>query len=120
MEQSYLRELASDTEYFGYYLAGLVADKLDEGHSLGYSHRDYCGMGLEKNDKGEYLYGELYDGGMMIPSKFTNRESFVEWLAFQSTASLARLNDKEEFYRGNQTLTRQRLEQFIGQSFGKF
>ncbi|WP_346318946.1 hypothetical protein [Chitinophaga sp. YIM B06452] len=124
MSASYLQELAADTAFFGYHLASQVAGKLDEGHSLGYFHRDYCGMGLQKNDKGEYLYGELHDGYMdgllKAPSKFGSRKAFVDWLAFQSTASLARLNDSEPFFRGNQTITRKRLEDFLRQQSGSF
>lgn len=122
MDASYLQELAADTAYFGHHLASQVAGQLDEGQSLGYFHRDYCGMGLQKNEQGEYLYGELHDGYMdgllKAPSKFASREAFVEWLAFQSTASLARLNDPDPFFRGNQTITRKRLEIFLHQRSG--
>ena len=122
MDTSHLQNLAADIAFFGYHFASQVAGKLDEGQSLGYFHRDYCGMGLQKNEKGEYLYGELNDGymdGVMnAPLKFESREAFVDWLASQSTASLARLNDADPFFRGNQTITRKRLENFLQQRSG--
>ncbi len=50
---------------YGDELAEKVADALQHG-PLAYSHRDYCGMGLETGTAGEYLYGEVWDGGLAI------------------------------------------------------
>lgn len=110
-EQEQLQRLASDTLPFGDVLAGAVADKLRSGASLGYGHRDYCGMGLEYNGS-SYRYGELWDGLLEPTLSFDTRETFIAWLAVQSTAALARL-DAPSFYQGNQVITRTRLEAFL-------
>lgn len=107
--------LASDTALFGSRIAELVADKLQKGYLLGYQHRDFCGMAMKMDEKNQFLYGELYDGiEFSFPMIFKNRELFIIWLSGQSTASLARLDD-DDFYRGNQVITRQRLLEFIDQ-----
>lgn len=112
MEQKHYIDLSEEnTAAFGDRIANLVADKLESGEILGYGHRDYCGMGL-KADNHQFFYGEIYDGYFDDPRIFENRDLFVTWLAAQSTASLARLDD-EEFYVGNQVITRKRLLEFI-------
>ncbi|KMQ61635.1 hypothetical protein ACM46_16735 [Chryseobacterium angstadtii] len=106
-------DLESDTEPFGYEIASLVADKLKTGQILGYGHRDYCGMGMKADENQRFLYGEIYDGiDFSNPRIFETKDVFVEWLAAQSTASLARLDD-EEFFQGNQIISRKRLLDFI-------
>lgn len=105
-------ESEPDTTAFGYELANLVADQLLKGEVLGYGHRDYCGMGMKINEDHHFLYGELYDGDFHAPTVFKTRDVFVAWLSAQSTESLARL-DEEEFYQGNQVITRKRLLDFI-------
>ncbi|WP_118975371.1 hypothetical protein [Taibaiella koreensis] len=110
-KQDILRPLAADTRPFGLILATAVAEKQRSGASLGYSHRDYCGMGMEYNE-GVYCYGELWDGGLDRPMTFDKVEAFIAWLTAQSTASLARLED-DAFYQGNQVITRERLEDFL-------
>jgi hypothetical protein len=108
------KALAQQTEKFGLALAGKVAATL-LNYSLGYGHRDYCGMGLEYRE-GVYRYGELWDGYMMEPLlKWSSKEDFINWLAQQSDASLARLEAKDSFYWGNQTITRQRLKALGGE-----
>lgn len=112
----FLFALASDTEIFGITIAEQVADKLEKGHFLGFRHRDYCGMAMSINAEKHFLYGELYDGtDFSFPQVFKSRTSFVKWLSEQSTASLARL-DQDDFYQGNQVITRQRLLKFIAES----
>lgn len=112
MEQKHYLDLSDEnTEAFGGRIANLVADKLQNGKILGYSHRDYCGMGL-KADNQQFFYGEIYDGYFNAPKIFENRDLFVTWLAAQSTDSLARLDD-EKFYVENQVITRKRLLEFI-------
>ena len=110
--QQRLRQmLAVDTAPFGNALAETVAEALKYG-GLGLSHRDYCGLGLELKD-GSYRYGELYDGYMMQAiHTFADRESFVNWLARQSNASLSRIEQPDAWTWGNQVITRQRLEEF--------
>lgn len=110
-EQDQLQRLASDTLPFGEVFAGAIADKLRSGASLGYGHRDYCGMGLDY-DGSSYRYGELWDGWLEPTLSFDTREAFIAWLAVQSTAALARLDD-QAFYQGNQVITRVRLESFL-------
>jgi len=106
------KALAQQTEKYGTALAEKVAGALLK-NTLGYSHRDYCGTGLEYNE-GTYYYGELYDGYMMEPIlKWSSQEDFIHWLAQQSDASLGRLEAKEPFYWGNQTITRQRLKALV-------
>ncbi len=81
---------------------------------LAYGHRDYCGTGLWSKD-GIYYYGEVSDGYFDNNSslrQFDDQKTFVAWLAVQSDASLARLEEKDPWYWGNQTITRQRLEEF--------
>ena len=96
------------TTVYGMALAEKVADAL-LFNSIGYSHRDYCGMGLEYRN-GTYYYGELWDGYMMKPTlQWSSKQSFVQWLAQQSDASCGRLEDSDPFYRSNQTINRQRL-----------
>ncbi|REC76482.1 hypothetical protein DRF60_14055 [Chryseobacterium elymi] len=101
-----------DTVAFGERLANHVADKLQTGAVLGYSHRDYCGMGMKVNENQEFMYGEIYDGDFNFPRIFETRGLFVTWLSAQSTASLSR-SDEEEFYKENQVITRKRLLNFI-------
>ncbi len=113
MSQYFLYTLAADTELFGNRLAELVADQLEKGHFLGFRHRDFCGMAMSFNAEQHFLYGEFYDGkDFLVPQVFKSREAFVAWLSSQSTASLARLDD-DNFYKGNQVITRQRLLDFI-------
>jgi hypothetical protein len=104
------RDLQSRSTPFGRQLAEAVARKL-QTYPLCNSHRDYCGMGLEFRD-GVYCYGEVYDGGLDPVLRFTSSEAFVEWLSKQSDASLGRLEEKDPWYWGNQTLNRERLEGF--------
>lgn len=101
-----------DTLPFGTMIANLVADKLQNGHFLGYRHRDYCGMGMAADENQQFFYGEIYDGDLDAPEIFENRDLFVSWLSVQSTESLARVDD-EKFYAGNQVITRKRLLEFI-------
>lgn len=108
------KTLTQQTDRYGTVLAAKAANALMKS-SLGYGHRDYCGMGLEYKD-GVYCYGELWDGHMMEPlKKWSLKEDFIAWLSQQSDASLARLEAKEQFYWGNQTITRQRLKMLIGE-----
>jgi hypothetical protein len=111
-QQEYRKMLELQTEIYGPELASKVADALMH-NVVGYGHRDYCGMGLEFYN-GTYSYGELWDGSMMPPMKqWISKEDFIQWLAQQSDASLARLEATEPFYWGNQTITRKRLMELL-------
>ncbi|MGQ3013377.1 MAG: hypothetical protein ACT6QS_06705 [Flavobacteriales bacterium] len=115
------RQLATLTQPYGPELALRVTEQLLKGYFLGYGHRDYCGTGLERNEKGQIVYGEIYDGGMILPLQvFETSGAFAEWLAVQSDASMARLDSTEPFYWGNQTITEQRLREFAPFTPGSF
>jgi len=104
--------LTNNTPY-GQALATKVAQALNRG-ALMNSHRDYCGMGLEKDAKGQYLYGEVWDGGLTPGARtFADKASFIQWLAVQSDASMANLQSKDTWVWNNQVINRQRLEAFI-------
>lgn len=108
------RLLAAAAEPYGHTLAQNVLNHLRLGHTLAYYHRDYCGTGLWLNDN-RIEYGDRYDGGAdRVLHTFDDDTAFVGWLAAQSNASLARLEEENPFYWGNQTLTRARLEAFCG------
>ncbi len=110
--QTTRQTLERRTQPYGTELAEQVAIRLKES-SIGYGHRDYCGMGLElSNDT--YRYGELWDGIMNEPDLYwDNKKSFVDWLARQSDASLSRLESKDPFYWGNQVINEERLREFV-------
>jgi predicted metal-dependent HD superfamily phosphohydrolase len=111
-----------DPTPYGRDLAERVAVFLKQGHALLHGHRDYCGMGLVFSH-GRFCYGQVEDGWILPPDEltaspdsphrvFARQEDFVEWLASQSDLSLARLEAEDSFYHRNQTLTRERLEEF--------
>jgi len=105
------QELAQKRTPFGWELAEKVANALQRNTSIGYGHRDYCGMGFEYR-QGTYFYGELWDGVILEPTyEWASKESFVAWLAHQSDASLGRLEANDPFYWGNQTITWERLKE---------
>jgi hypothetical protein len=111
-EQEKRKELEQKTEKFGVTLAEKVAVALLHDW-VGYGHRDYCGMGLNYQD-GIYKYGELHDGYMTEPMlQWSTKQEFVDWLAEQSDASCARLEEKDPWYWGNQTITHVRLLNLI-------
>ncbi|MDZ4286906.1 MAG: hypothetical protein U0984_03055 [Prosthecobacter sp.] len=111
-----------DPTPYGIELATRIATCLEGGHEFGYGHRDYCGMGLALQE-GHYCYDEVNDGrlpmledilrpGNTDGRAFANRDDFIAWLAVQSDKSLARLDAPNEFYHRNQTVDRNRLEEF--------
>jgi hypothetical protein len=113
MLQEMRQQISRQNTPYGHELAEKVADVLQHG-ALAYSHRDYCGMGLERGSAGEYLYGEVWDGGLAIPvHSFPDKAAFVNWLAVQSDASMAMLDAKNSWYWNNQVINRNRLEAFI-------
>jgi hypothetical protein len=104
--------MANNTPY-GPALATKVAEALNRG-ALMNGHRDYCGMGLEKDAKGQYLYGEVWDGGFAPGVRtFADKAGFIQWLAAQSDASMANLQSQDTWVWNNQVINRQRLEAFI-------
>jgi hypothetical protein len=102
----------NDPTPYGAALANAVADALDRGVILAYSHRDYCGMGLCRTDAG-YDYGPVYDGLLYDTTTFPTRAAFVAWLAGQSDATFAGRDDPSPFNWDNQRITRARLTEAI-------
>ncbi|UOQ74497.1 hypothetical protein [Hymenobacter cellulosilyticus] len=107
---------------YGTLLAEQVADALSAGRSLVPYHRDYCGLGLACVG-GTYVYAEIWDGQLQglntqderpaFALHFPTRTEFVQWLSQQSDATLSRRELADSFYWDNQTITRQRLRQFV-------
>jgi len=108
---AYLRQHLATTP-FGAALAARVADALALGRPFNYSHRDYCGTGFDYH-VGSFRYGEVWDYTFGPLRTFASKSEFEAWLAQQSDASLARHNEKDAFYWNNQTVTQQRLEDFV-------
>lgn len=117
-----MRNLNENPEYstVGEMLATRVADRLDDGAVLTYVHRDFCGMGLAK-DEDTYVYASVWDGYpptiadiRTAPAglKFPTRDKFIEWLAAQSDESLSGRELDQAFFHGNQRITLQRLHEF--------
>ena len=106
------RAAPRDTTPYGAALAGQVAAALRNGRSLGHSHRDYCGMGLDHRD-GQFRYGSLWDGFLEPKRTFADEAAFVQWLAAQSDYTLAGLESKDPWAWDNQTVTRRRLELLV-------
>ncbi|KAA2245719.1 hypothetical protein F0L74_07140 [Chitinophaga agrisoli] len=111
------QNLLSRNTPFGRQLAEQVSYALERG-ALCYSHRDYCGMGLEKNAQGNYVYAAVWDGWLQPLQTFTSREAFIQWLAVQSDASLSRVNEPDTWVWDNQVINRQRLEDFVNWNQG--
>lgn len=97
---------------YGQELAEQVATALAH-EALCYRHRDYCGMGLEKDSDGNYVYAAVWDGWPEPVHTFSTRPAFVQWLALQSDASLSRVDEPDTWLWNNQVIDRQRLEEFV-------
>ena len=110
---------------YGTRLVSRVADRLERGDVLCYRHRDYCGIGL-RFVKPWYIYGEAFDGVVLTPDDlrtsgtnpatiehlvFGSRGEFVAWLTAQADETLSG-SALSEWLRGNQRITRSRLEAF--------
>ena len=108
------RNRRRDRTPFGLTLAAQVAEALLQGRRLTYSHRDYCGMGFIYR-AAAFCYGEIWDGDFIAKPQraFHTQEEFVGWLAHQSNHSLAGLENDDPWTWDNQTITRQRLEEFV-------
>ena len=81
-------------------LAGEIAALIEAGLSIGYVHRDYCGMGLCCSE-GIFIYDAVFDGSILSRTEmqrwpespgqrreFESRHAFVAWLAQQTDLSL--------------------------------
>lgn len=120
----------ASTDLYGKELAMAVADRMQRGDTLSYSHRDYCGTGLRFSDE-NFIYGEVVDGELPSeaellswttrPSEierlvFSSRTSFVDWLASQSDATLVGTGLQPAWLVGNQRITGRRLRSFASGS----
>ena len=118
------------SEPFGLELANAVANRLETGVRLAFTHPEYCGTGLGHDEHGLFIHAEVYDGEFPSAMQvlrmeergesfeyqtFANRTDFVNWLAAQSDASLSGHHLPHEWRHDNQRITRQRLTQFIVQ-----
>ena len=101
-----------DTTPYGAELAGRIADYLVDRKEIVHSHPYYCGMGLFFRDH-EFVYADVWDAGLGFEGThavFPTRDAFVGWLSRQSDDSLHGHDAKEAWLRGNQRITRARLE----------
>jgi hypothetical protein len=110
-------------EPYGVGLANKVADLLERGQAVVYGHSEYCGTGLRYID-GRFVYDEVWEGELAClrhqppgydraMSLFTDRPSFVAWLAEQCDQSLSGRDRPDPFYWNNQRITRTRLERAV-------
>jgi len=108
----------------GVELANAVAERLDAGKDLAYSHAYYCGMGFTKYGD-SYIYASVQDGEVDTPQYgdtffsslesdggkvFESRAQFIEWLSIQTDSSL--------HGNGNQNITLERLQFFASLKMG--
>ncbi len=104
------------TAPFGVDLANKVYEKLLQ-EPLCHFHRDYCGTGFFRREDA-VAYCEFEDGqptGETL-AYFEDGHSFITWLSVQSDRSLARI-EEESFKQGNQTVTKDRLVDFVKDIF---
>lgn len=105
---------------YGQELMRRVAGPLFQGTAIANVHRDYCGIGLFCDEEGVYA-AEVYDGAPGEPLlRWTTQEDFVAFFAKQSDATMGRgpgsppgFAAEDAWLHGNQTLTRDRFEQFL-------
>ncbi|MGK0289289.1 MAG: hypothetical protein ACI86H_000723 [bacterium] len=108
---------------YGRELAEKIASYLGKYISLANSHRDYCGVGFCL-DKDLFYYTHFQDGypdnyeeytgspyGWI--KKFSDRESFIEWLSEQSDQSLSGSESSDPWYVKNQRITQKMLLEFL-------
>lgn len=114
-EAARINAMKLNYEPFGSELAWRVVRKLGR-NSLHYEHRDYCGMALIAVGGGGFVYTSVWDGYFSdqdVVRRFKDQDEVARWLARQSEASLSNYA-MDAFYFRNQTLTRERLEEFAG------
>jgi hypothetical protein len=110
-------------EPYGVGLAKKVADLLERGQAVLYSHADFCGTGLRYVD-GRFVYDEVWEGELSCLrhrppafdralAVFPGRVSFVEWLSRQCDQSLSGRDREDPLYWNNQRITRTRLERAV-------
>jgi hypothetical protein len=107
-----------DRDTFGKELMISVADKLEKGFVMQYTHRDYCGHGLRfNNNKFELFVHDDYN--IIIKMEWPSRDDFIDFFSVQSDYSLSgadkamkELHEKDPFFLNNQRITRKRLADF--------
>jgi hypothetical protein len=99
---------------FGPALAAQVAATLAQGHELAYGHPAHCGTGLNFY-AGHYRYGMVWEGTLEPHQTWATRPEFEAWLAQQSDLSLALLELPQPKLWHNQTVTRARLLELVGE-----
>lgn len=112
----------TDSTPYGLPLTERVADYLQRGGEIAHRHPYFCGVGLAFRN-GEFVYGYVEEGGTdafldstSLLGRFPNREDFIAWLAVQSDTTLSGNEESDAFLRGNQRITRERLEAALHQS----
>ena len=114
-----IRDLAQDK--VGKELALQVVQALNNGQSILRNHRDYCGVGLTKNQAGEFEFCYVYDGYPMERIiGFDSEEKFVEFLSEQSDFSMSGAQEgpfleKNDWSVNNQRITVASLKSLVGQ-----
>jgi len=94
-------------------LAEKVAKRLRARCDLMFYHREYCGMGLTYYNR-TFQYGRVWDGFFNEPIlEFQEEKEFIEWLSVQTNKSLQGLDEKDKFYRSNQRINLERLQEFV-------
>ncbi|CZF83238.1 hypothetical protein GCE9029_03714 [Grimontia celer] len=84
----------ADIQPIGNQLAERVYDLVIEGHTLGFCHYGYCGVGFVSEE------------GIV---QYTH---FDEWLSTQTDHSLSGSEAEDKWYSYNQRVTKDRLEDF--------
>lgn len=104
-------------------LAQRVYEYLERNNSIGFSHYGYCGVGFVKQGQSilythfdewlTYRTGKLYVPGeeyLGIIRIFPEKDAFIRWLAAESDYSLSGIESGDDWYTGNQRISRHRLE----------
>ncbi|WP_444996724.1 hypothetical protein [Aliikangiella sp. IMCC44359] len=113
-------------EKYGKELAANILGYLKKHEKIDSNHYGYCGVGFVLNASGilythfdewltyqhgkEYIPGEEYLG---IIKKFADEEEFINWLSEQSDYSLSGIETNDQWYIGNQRITKARLEKLL-------
>jgi hypothetical protein len=103
---------------FGEKLMYKVAERLIDNNTLKYSHRDYCGHGLEYFNQEFHLY-EVWDGFGNSITSWKTIDEFVsffapltDYICSGADKQFKEFYTKDAFYIANQRITRARLIEF--------
>ena len=111
-------------EKIGTYLSKKAVEYLIKNKQLSYLHKEYCGTGFYY-DGSRVFYTYFYDGfpdlnphknedsvGGII-KEFNNFTDFQIWLESQTNDSLSGKELQQHFYKNNQRITRERLQELF-------